>query len=561
MGFIKPIITSTATREIARQGDLVFTKIAIGTGVHTNPIYQNGLSNKVYELSPTIERGYGWVRPSAWFKNTQMNREVVVKEIGVFARVGNGSEFMYAYTSNSSGDHIQAPSVGEDSREYGFTLGYTREGNVTVSYVSNATGVSAQTFNEHTLNRNNPHGVTKEQLGLSATDISKLASIGRPIPNNDVHQITEPGTYWWDNSTANRPGSGNTWGVIQAILSNRTVKDNTNWMFLIAYTTRSANIDCYVKKKINADSWTAWLANMSESDFNNRFGKLSDILNSNSSNSNDYNATKTSLEASLRSAKPGLQYVRLNSNKLGAPNWLYYKEADTTANTWGYGVGFTSNYLMNLHTTPSGLGKPQLLANADQKPSNNTDFNNLIIPGNYYIDGNSSMTTMRNRPCDVAGRLVVTTSYNNSVGFSTSITDTEFVYQEFTRFDNGHFYRRVFYKYENRWYPWKEYAPMDEASSFESRMLANNEDLNNIFRPGTYGATTAVARTLKNAYSSGQYWEDAMMSVETIWKGASHNSINDVAMCKQSVECKSGFKWEYFRIFSNGSWGEWQTNT
>ena len=248
--FIQPIVTDKAISETAlaiqNREPLVFTRIALGSGRHRTDIgKKSNVVQVVHSLQVTQSLSTDvadTIRLTARFDNSQIDREIIVNEIGVFAKRGNHEEFMYMYTWAEQGDVIPPKTSAYVYRDYDFNTTISKNSQITIQYsatnlvyatvpelketerklqtnidnhirdaarhvsdqerirwngkadsthrhrVSDIDGLEAiignQTTNKanqadltaHIQNRNNPHGVTKHQVGLGNVDNVRQAS-------------------------------------------------------------------------------------------------------------------------------------------------------------------------------------------------------------------------------------------------------------------------------------------------------------------------------------------------------------------------------------------------
>nr|DAP25194.1 MAG TPA: structural protein [Caudoviricetes sp.] len=248
--FIQPIVTDKAISETAlaiqNREPLVFTRIALGSGRHRTDIgKKNNVVQVVHSLQVTQSLSTDvadTIRLTARFDNSQIEREMIVNEIGVFAKRGNHEEFMYMYTWAEQGDVIPPKTSAYVYRDYDFNTTISKNSQITIQYnatnlvyatvpelkaterklqtnidnhirdaarhvsdqerirwngkadsthrhrVSDIDGLEAiignQTTNKanqadltaHIQNRNNPHNVTKAQVGLGNVENIRQAS-------------------------------------------------------------------------------------------------------------------------------------------------------------------------------------------------------------------------------------------------------------------------------------------------------------------------------------------------------------------------------------------------
>lgn len=248
--FIQPIVTDKAISETAlaiqNREPLVFTRIALGSGRHrTDADKKNDVAQIVHSLQVTQSLSTDiadTIRLTARFDNSRIEREMIINEIGVFAKRGNHEEFMYMYTWAEQGDVIPPKTSAYVYRDYDFNTTISKNSQITIQY--NATDLVYATVPElkaterklqtnidnhirdtarhvsdqertrwngkadsthrhkvadidglpekideftrskaekidltgHINNRNNPHNVTKQQVGLGNVDNVRQAS-------------------------------------------------------------------------------------------------------------------------------------------------------------------------------------------------------------------------------------------------------------------------------------------------------------------------------------------------------------------------------------------------
>lgn len=237
--FIQPIVTNKAVTEVnqavANRETITFTRVALGSGRHrTGAETKNDIVQIVHTLPVTQSMSTDnadTIRILAQLDNSSITSELTVNEIGVFAKRGNNPEFLFMYTWAEQGDVIPPRSQSAVYRDYDFNTTISRNQQITIQYNPNAsvyakvsdlnnhihdTNVHLQNgerekwngkaernhrhqvsdidglaekidavtvkkanqsdFSSHINDRNNPHGVTKTQIGLSNVDNVKQAS-------------------------------------------------------------------------------------------------------------------------------------------------------------------------------------------------------------------------------------------------------------------------------------------------------------------------------------------------------------------------------------------------
>lgn len=281
--FIQPILTDKASSETAlaiqNREPLVFTRIALGSGRHrTDAGKKNDVAQVVHSLQVTQSMSTDvsdTIRITARFDNSRIEREMIVNEIGVFAKRGNHEEFMYMYTWAEQGDVIPPKTSAYVYRDYDFNTTISKNSQITIQYnannlvyasiselkstetklqnnidnhskdtsrhvsveertkwngkadaahhhkVADIDGleeiISNQTTNKanqadltgHIQNKNNPHGVTKAQVGLG--NVTNVEQASKSDFNNHLDNHNNP-----HSVTKSQVGLGNVTNVEQA---------------------------------------------------------------------------------------------------------------------------------------------------------------------------------------------------------------------------------------------------------------------------------------------------------------------------------------------------------
>ena len=143
--FIQPILTDKASSETAlaiqNKEPLVFTRIALGSGRHqTDAGKKNDVAQIVHSLQVTQSMSTDvsdTIRITARFDNSRIEREMIVNEIGVFAKRGNHEEFMYMYTWAEQGDVIPPKTSAYVYRDYDFNTTISKNSQITIQYNAN----------------------------------------------------------------------------------------------------------------------------------------------------------------------------------------------------------------------------------------------------------------------------------------------------------------------------------------------------------------------------------------------------------------------------------------
>ena len=143
--FIQPILTDKASSETAlaiqNREPLVFTRIALGSGQHrTDAGKKNDVAQVVHSLQVTQSLSTDvsdTIRITARLDNSRIEREMIVNEIGVFAKRGNHEEFMYMYTWAEQGDVIPPKTSAYVYRDYDFNTTISKNSQITIQYNAN----------------------------------------------------------------------------------------------------------------------------------------------------------------------------------------------------------------------------------------------------------------------------------------------------------------------------------------------------------------------------------------------------------------------------------------
>ena len=150
---------------------ITFTKIQLGNGNAQDPAEATGLANPILtvELSKiTVDQKY--VTLSASFTNGSITSGFHITEAGFFATDPDDStkEILYAIGNEdeSSADYVPDKSNRIFEMQLDALIFIGDAENVTAAINSSLVYVSKDEFDSHVNNQNNPHAVTKAQVGL-----------------------------------------------------------------------------------------------------------------------------------------------------------------------------------------------------------------------------------------------------------------------------------------------------------------------------------------------------------------------------------------------------------
>ena len=170
---------------------ITFTKIQLGNGTAQDPAEATGLANPIItvELSKIVV-GTEYVTLTAQFSNSSITSGFHITEAGFFAKDPDDStkEILYALGNEDESSADYVPDKGNRILEMQFdALIFIGDAeNVSAAISSSLVYASKEDFDKHTAGKNNPHSVTKQQVGLG--NVPNLA------PSDQVPTFTEATT-------------------------------------------------------------------------------------------------------------------------------------------------------------------------------------------------------------------------------------------------------------------------------------------------------------------------------------------------------------------------------
>lgn len=170
---------------------ITFTKIQLGNGTAQDPAEATGLANPIItvELSKIVV-GTEYVTLTAQFSNSSITSGFHITEAGFFAKDPDDStkEILYALGNEDESSADYVPDKGNRILEMQFdALIFIGDAeNVSAAISSSLVYASKEDFDRHTADKNNPHSVTKQQVGLG--NVPNLA------PSDQVPTFTEATT-------------------------------------------------------------------------------------------------------------------------------------------------------------------------------------------------------------------------------------------------------------------------------------------------------------------------------------------------------------------------------
>ena len=166
--------TQTGLNMIARAmyGDsITFTKISLGNGVQegapsemVNPLVNVGITKM-----ETLE---GRVVLTGYLTSSDIETSFYGTELGVYAKADDEAEVLFAYRYNQSDvDYYPATSSGRAIElTFSVVIQIGSAENVTAILIEGDAYAEKKDFDNHVADKDNPHGVTKEQIGLGNVD-------------------------------------------------------------------------------------------------------------------------------------------------------------------------------------------------------------------------------------------------------------------------------------------------------------------------------------------------------------------------------------------------------
>ena len=254
--FIQPIVTDKAISETAlaiqNREPLVFTRIALGSGRHRTDIgKKSNVVQVVHSLQVTQSLSTDvadTIRLTARFDNSQIEREMIVNEIGVFAKRGNHEEFMYMYTWAEQGDVIPPKTSAYVYRDYDFNTTISKNSQITIQY--NATNLVYATVPE-----------------LKATERKLQTNIDNHIRDASRHVSDQERIRWNGKADATHRHRVSDIDGLEAIIGNQTT-NKANQADLTGHINNRNNPHNVTKQQVGLGNVTN-VVQASKQDFNN----------------------------------------------------------------------------------------------------------------------------------------------------------------------------------------------------------------------------------------------------------------------------------------------------
>lgn len=255
MAFSQLQLTNAGTRELAKGGALVLTKIALGDGQMGDVATASGLARKVCEVTPTVTSDNEYQVIEGVFDNIALDitAEKNIQEVGVFGKVGEGADVLLYYAKGNA--FVFPPKTQQQMTvKIPFRVKIVGNREVTVSLNTQMSGMATADSVNRVSNKVDKFktGTLSEFDSLINTE-NMGALLGKIVKtNNDVDNLTTPGIYQYTTNMASK-GISSSYGFI-LVFSNGIGSPGQNGHFTwqIFYGT---NGRMWVRKRINAEAW------------------------------------------------------------------------------------------------------------------------------------------------------------------------------------------------------------------------------------------------------------------------------------------------------------------
>ena len=255
MAFSQLQLTNAGTRELAKGGALVLTKIALGDGQMGDVATASGLARKVCEVTPTVTSDNEYQVIEGVFDNIALDitAEKNIQEVGVFGKVGEGADVLLYYAKGNA--FVFPPKTQQQMTvKIPFRVKIVGNREVTVSLNTQMSGMAtADSVNrvQDTVNKFKTGTLSEFDKLINTENMGAL--LGKIVKtNNDVDNLTTPGIYQYTTNMASK-GISSSYGFI-LVFSNGIGSPGQNGHFTwqIFYGT---NGRIWVRKRIKAEAW------------------------------------------------------------------------------------------------------------------------------------------------------------------------------------------------------------------------------------------------------------------------------------------------------------------
>ena len=251
-------LTDIGSKEMAKQGDLVITRVAFGSRFSGYATIKTttAMGSELSSVSPTVREEQGFRVIDIVYDNSQLNSANSIKEIGVFAKVGNGAEFLAYYGADNIGVEVPAKNNQSYTLRLKFKIKLTGRDNITVEVNPRLSGLATSDSVNQIAGK-----VDKLKNGASIEEVldlpglkSLLGVTSKQRAPPDLDTLGTPGLYWYEQSHhALSKGIASGYGFVM-VYSNMvgSLGQAGNWTWQV-YTATNGRM--WVRYKINQDPW------------------------------------------------------------------------------------------------------------------------------------------------------------------------------------------------------------------------------------------------------------------------------------------------------------------
>ncbi|MGN1117989.1 MAG: hypothetical protein ACI4RU_05205 [Acutalibacteraceae bacterium] len=162
--------TSMLIRAISGGEQLTFTKFKIGNGNEGNISTITDLSNPLVDFGiiDIDKSNPGFCKIVGKFSDADIDSDFQLREFGLFAKIGDEEELLYAYAydGNNAGMLKAHGSEVTCEQTVSMIIAVGEAEHVTAILSESALFASKEAFDSHVKNTDNPHSVTAQHIGL-----------------------------------------------------------------------------------------------------------------------------------------------------------------------------------------------------------------------------------------------------------------------------------------------------------------------------------------------------------------------------------------------------------
>lgn len=258
MAFSQLQLTNAGTRELAKGGALVLTKIALGDGQMGDVATASGLARKVCEVTPTVTSDNEYQVIEGVFDNIALDitAEKNIQEVGVFGKVGEGDDVLLYYAKGNA--FVFPPKTQQQMTvKIPFRVKIVGNREVTVSLNTQMSGMAtADSVNRVSetlgkLKSDSPEELAKALNVTSVADLMGTLVTEAPL---DLDNLSTPGMYFFnDKHKATAKGINSNFGFL-IVASNKKGALGTSGHFTWqVFITTSGN--AFIRYRINTNQW------------------------------------------------------------------------------------------------------------------------------------------------------------------------------------------------------------------------------------------------------------------------------------------------------------------